>query len=540
MNQPSSSSTPRRVLLYGHVNLNVLDGSAIWLLSMAESLSRTSFDVDVLLKAPVTGVLAQDLQRIEGVRWLSEPERTRRMPARQYDVGGASARIEQLVEREGYDVVICRGRAVCGALARSEVVGPRLWSYMTDVPQTAAEMTTEIQAELAATVGASRGVFAQTDEARDFLEFHVPEARGKTHLLPPMVPDSSFAEPRPVAGADGPLRLVYSGKFARRWYTREMCALPAQAAERGFDIEVTLIGDKFQNDPAVPDWVGGMRAAVTGSPGVTWLGGMSRDEAVARLSGFEIGLGWRDPEMDASHELSTKLLEYGAAGVAPIVNRNRIHEQLLGEDYPLFVDDGRILDTLAAVAVDRGLLDRASAAARRAAAHFAVGRASERLQSVFDVDLGVASAVGKNTVTRPSLPAHQFQLGIVEPSAGELLAAVAQLRVLREVCPEFTLRVLVRGGALRARRGAPDELAWSAALVTLFADDDLACSLAFDVDDHQETWMRKVGWVRARGLAGSWRPTSDESRARVPDRVVPLLEGGSDVIVPRDGVATCA
>ena len=40
-----------RVLLYGDVDLNVIDGSATWLPSLAETLARTGASVDVQLKA---------------------------------------------------------------------------------------------------------------------------------------------------------------------------------------------------------------------------------------------------------------------------------------------------------------------------------------------------------------------------------------------------------------------------------------------------------------------------------------------------------
>ena len=36
----------RRILLYGDINLNVMDGSAVWLASMAEVLVRTNSLVD--------------------------------------------------------------------------------------------------------------------------------------------------------------------------------------------------------------------------------------------------------------------------------------------------------------------------------------------------------------------------------------------------------------------------------------------------------------------------------------------------------------
>ena len=90
-----------------------------------------------------------------------------------------------------------------------------------------------------------------------------------------------------------------------------------------------------------------MRAALDG-PGVTWHGGHSREEAMRLASSCDIGLGWRHPELDASLELSTKVLEFGALGLPVILNRTPMHEALLGADYPLFA--ASLADVAAAVA----------------------------------------------------------------------------------------------------------------------------------------------------------------------------------------------
>ena len=51
-----------------------------------------------------------------------------------------------------------------------------------------------------------------------------------------------------------------------------------------------------------------------------------------------VGLSWRDAAMDDTIEYSTKILEYGAAGCAVVLNRNALHEGLMGKDYPLFAN----------------------------------------------------------------------------------------------------------------------------------------------------------------------------------------------------------
>ena len=95
----------------------------------------------------------------------------------------------------------------------------------------------------------------------------------------------------------------------------------------------------------------------------------------------DIGLSWRHPDLDASLELSTKVLEFGALGLPVILNRTPMHEALLGADYPLFAASlADVVDVAAAAAADPGLYRLAAGRTSRAAEQFTLDRAAERLR----------------------------------------------------------------------------------------------------------------------------------------------------------------
>ena len=74
---------------------------------------------------------------------------------------------------------------------------------------------------------------------------------------------------------------------------------------------------------------------------------MSRERVAELLREADVALSIRHPMMDK--ELATKLLEYGAAGCAVVLNRTPIYDELLGPDYPLFATDpGEALTALLA------------------------------------------------------------------------------------------------------------------------------------------------------------------------------------------------
>ena len=331
----------------------------------------------LVLKAPVrTSRLIAPL--------LAEPGITVRRPFEEHLVEGpgslrpaaATELLARLDAERRHDLVVLRGRALTAAAARSEAFTGRLWPYLTDVPQSVPGLTPETASELEMIATASRYLLCQTEELRCFLEGSIPAACGKCVLLPPMLADIPSARGAEAAGT--PLRLVYTGKFAPRWNTREMTELPALLAARGVASELHMAGDKIHDDAA--GYQQRMRDALEGD-GVTWHGGHSREETMRLTASCDIGLSWRHRDLDASLELSTKVLEFGALGLPVILNRTPMHEALLGADYPLFaVSLADAAAAAAAAAADPGLYRLAADRTGRAAGQFTLDRAAERLR----------------------------------------------------------------------------------------------------------------------------------------------------------------
>ena len=66
---PRSRTAPRRVLVYGDVNLNLIDGSAIWAVAVVEVFAQAGCDVTLLLKSRVTTTrLIAPLEAMPNVR----------------------------------------------------------------------------------------------------------------------------------------------------------------------------------------------------------------------------------------------------------------------------------------------------------------------------------------------------------------------------------------------------------------------------------------------------------------------------------------
>ena len=376
-----------RAIVYGDVNLNILDGSAIWVQSMTEALSRCGVSVRVMLKAPVeTARLVDPLRALAGVR-VVDPFTEHLTPGRSpLAVPEAVRLLEQLDGAERADLVVVRGLRLVTAAAASSLAG-RLWTYLTDIPQSPIDMLPETLEQLEAIAESSRYMLCQTEELRDLLESMVPAACGRSVIWSPVVPEPGFPLPSrpPLADRERPVRLVYTGKFAPLWNTLPMTRLPGLLADQGIAAELHMIGDKIHDVPDDPDWSRRMREALQSSPGVIWHGGMPRQEAMELTASADLGLSWRDPEMDASLELSTKVLEFGTLGVPALLNRTPMHEDLVGVDYPFFVaDEDDIVAAVAQALQSPQTYASARAAMAAAASPFSMAASTERLSSLLD------------------------------------------------------------------------------------------------------------------------------------------------------------
>ena len=190
MDRTDTTRSARTVLLYGDVDLNIIDGSSVWLVSMAEALSLTGSKVCVLLKTEVTKTRLLDrIAELPGVE-IAQPGDTAGMEALQPRV--AAQRMAQLDAERPFDVVIARGTQVAAHVANSKVLGPKSWLYITDIAHPSSRLSETDLAMLRRTVGQCRRFFVQTEAARSYVEATIPEAAGKTLVLTPMVPDEYF------------------------------------------------------------------------------------------------------------------------------------------------------------------------------------------------------------------------------------------------------------------------------------------------------------------------------------------------------------
>ncbi|WP_404416392.1 hypothetical protein LG277_03335 [Vreelandella aquamarina] len=330
----------KRVLICGNPDLNYIDGSSIWAQTIVLATAATGVaKVEFLARStPARDELYAPLKANADIILLDGSDRrhwqgqsfTRITPAM---MGELAIRLDR---EAPYDVIIVRGLEIASQLLEAPDVLAKCWMYLTDIPQALSDYAPDERLVMQRIARGCQCLLCQTEGFKALWQALVPDLdTAKMRLYTPVIPDL----PECLAPiSERPLKAIYAGKFKGDWMTLEMAeAWPAIHRELPSS-ELVMIGNKIHDEPDRPNYAERMRQALKSTQGLAWRGAQSREAVQEQLRQARVGLSWRHESMNNTVEYSTKILEYGGAGCAAVLNRNPLHEQLVGADYPLFAN----------------------------------------------------------------------------------------------------------------------------------------------------------------------------------------------------------
>ncbi|MBC2149677.1 glycosyltransferase family 4 protein [Listeria booriae] len=370
-----------KVLVYGDVDLNIMDGSAVWLTSMAGMLATNpDIQAEILLKARIKNTLLTD--EMAGYPNVTIIQPYENLGERSFangnrmNVAEAVTVMKELDAKNNYDLIIVRGFDLVRQLMQEGgLLVEKTVPYITDFSHTLTRSSRKERSELEEVYTRFPSLFMQTEPMKKSFMRLMDVDGAKIQILFPMVPNIT-SEPSFRNRND---RLIYTGKFATDWYTEEIVEVASELDEK---ITVGIAGDKFQGELAAKK--AHIMQQFTEEPRIDWHGAMSRSASQQFIEDGDVGISWRSEviDNDESVELSTKLLEYGRLGKPVLLRRTKMHEDLLGKDYPLFVDTKEQFVTKATQSLeDSKLYERAARMVYEASQHFTLEASYKRLSS---------------------------------------------------------------------------------------------------------------------------------------------------------------
>jgi hypothetical protein len=325
--QPYISITERpRIGVFSDLSLNVIDGSTVWLFSLIECLLQDP-NIDVCLISQAGPINIEQTTRFSSTGRFLHRFPTEPLSAdapRDY-----AAFLDHVMSEQQLGTVIAR-------------VTPDLAENLRQVlPETS------LRKLVYYLVGESypslrflqslKGILLQTPHSRDRLAKILPAIAKSVPMaiLPPILPRHAFPS---FSGLAKHLTIAYSGKMSRGYNALEMAQLAARAPDwMHFDLCIA----KFYH-PDGNDYVASVKQAlntarITGR--ATIHEQLTREEVLRRVRSAHFGWSIRSAIFRDSTEISTKVLEYCALGKPPLLNRFSSNVALLGDDYPLFIED---------------------------------------------------------------------------------------------------------------------------------------------------------------------------------------------------------
>lgn len=331
-----------KVLVYGDIDINMIDGSSIWIASIINVLSiNKNIDINYLIKREIKNEnILKSIKHIDTLKIIN-PFKNIKFNNSKMGIDEAADYIQYLDDKNDYDCIIIRGISLCEMVCKKESLRKKLICYV--IPEKnnrdIESVSYEENIKLNYIYTNSRYIFAQTEESKELLMKVLKlNSDEKIIILPPMIPN---IDNKKFSFINKDNRLIYSGKFCEKWYIYDILKCYQELVKEDNNIKLTVVGNKFHTD--IQEKKEEILKILTQEKNITWIQGTSREESTYSMETSDIGISWRSSiiDNDNSVELSTKVLEYARAGIPIILNRSKIHERLLGEEYPLFVEDNK-------------------------------------------------------------------------------------------------------------------------------------------------------------------------------------------------------
>ncbi|MFJ7938595.1 hypothetical protein ACIQYG_08665 [Peribacillus sp. NPDC096622] len=377
-----------KVLLFGFIDMNSMDGSAVFLSSLASTIALDSnIEVDLLLASPVKrDILIQPLEKFDNITILNpfvDPffnvadDEWVKKGVIDFDI--AEMLISHYWSQKEYDWLFVRSIETVEKIAKHKHIIKNTLVYATGLTHIGQDVKEEKFESIKNIYDQCAYFLCQTEEMCEFVIeiLNLNKEENKVSLLTPMIPN--------VESAEGHTRLrnklVYTGKFDPDWKTIPIITAFKELKREIPNLSLDVAGDKFKWVKDDSQFKEEAAYLLKNTDGLTWYGALTRENAQQLIVNSDIGITWRSEEMDSSLELSTKLLEYGILRKAVIMNPTEMHMKLFGEDYPLYaVTEKDFRDAVKLALCNKDIYEFASQRMYQVSRQFLFSEAIKKLQ----------------------------------------------------------------------------------------------------------------------------------------------------------------
>jgi len=332
-------------LIYADLNINVVDGSSIWLSSVV-SLFNAFTDVIVVSKYNIVNdLITSNFKKSQYRMMVLEPK----------DIGfhsdGLSASevnqalqyIDELVP--SIQNLLVRGMEILEEIVQTNNFKNRLIPYVTNFysQKTGTPQIIDGKHKVLSSISHQAKVWLwQTEEIRKLVEQNVYLSNKQYILFPPILYDEDFKRNNKKRKNKEHIVIGYAGKIQPDWGVLELIEETEKLNKMGYKIKLRIISSKISNRSTIISGAGFAEKVkeYLKKDFIEYIYDVNRSSTIELLSDVDYIWSYRAAEFENSTlELSTKLLEGVALGLPLISYPSSIHKRVLGEKYPYFISE---------------------------------------------------------------------------------------------------------------------------------------------------------------------------------------------------------
>lgn len=341
-----NSLTPTTII-YADLNMNIVDGSSIWLSSVT-NLFNLLGDVVIVSKYDINSdLITSNFKDTDYKRIIIEPKDLNIDRAlTTSEVSTLLIHIDEILPR--VQNLLVRGTEIIEEIIKTNNFKGRLIPYLTNF-YTQKKYGPVINQNVISTlemVSLQAKVWLwQTDEMRSFVEKNTTLNNNDYILFPPILETQSFVDKkrkRETPKESKETIIGYAGKIQPDWGVLELIKETEKLVQNGHKIKLRIISSKISWRGTIKSGEGFVEEVkkYLKKDFVEYIKNVNRDEAIDLLSDVDFIWCYRDEVFENSTlELSTKLLEAVSLGKPLISYPSLIHKQVLGNDYPYYLKD---------------------------------------------------------------------------------------------------------------------------------------------------------------------------------------------------------
>ncbi|MCE7120071.1 hypothetical protein LZV67_00620 [Campylobacter coli] len=333
------------ILLYGDINLNVVDGSSIWLSSIF-NLTIVDASVIVFSKTNIKNnlVISNFTASKESNYLILEPrDLSLKEELSIVEISQILNYIDYVVPN--IQLLVTRGMAITQELIKNNNFKYRLVPYLTDfyiLKQEGIQLKESVYCSFKAINRHVKFWLWQTQEMKDFVEQKTGIKFNNSYYFPPVVFDKNTNVKQKYIKKSDEIIIGYGGKIQPEWGILELILKAKELNEKGKKIKLLIVSSKISarsDFGNYPEFVEKIKKCLT-YDFVEYCPNLNRNQTLEKLSSADYLYGFRPKYFEQNTlEISTKVLEALVLEKPIICYPNTINKKLFGEQYPYFMNE---------------------------------------------------------------------------------------------------------------------------------------------------------------------------------------------------------